>query len=271
MTAAHTQSIRTTDGISLACWRAGSGPPLLLVHGGLCDHLAWHFVVPLLARHFSVWTYDRRTRGLSGDSQPYAVELEVQDILALLTTIGEPTHLLGHSAGAILSVLAAKETDRLRSLVLYEPPFILEGVRDRPKPELLARIKSLLAAGRPDDALRLAMRETVGLADAEIDAMQAGPGWEHLRGSARAIPNDWEIWEQPFDEASIRKIALPTLVITGSDSPQWIRAAALAVFRALPNAQFADLHGQGHSAMFTAPELFTETVERFLLSQPMLS
>ncbi|HEY1499235.1 MAG TPA: alpha/beta hydrolase [Acidobacteriaceae bacterium] len=257
-------SVQSSDGTPLAYWREGSGPPLLLVHGGLCDHHAWYFVVPALARSFSVWTFDRRAHGLSGDRQPYAVEREVEDILVLLETIGEPAHLLGHSAGAILALLAAIRTDRLRSLILYEPPFVLEGARERPAPGILTEMQRLLAAGRPDDALRIAMRETVSLTDAEIDAMQAGPGWEHLRDAADAIPNDWRLWEQTFDPKSIGRMTAPALVIAGSESPAWIRASALAVLRALPAAHLAELHGQGHSAMITAPELFTGTVERFL-------
>src|SRR5579862_3642859 len=114
--------VRSKDGTPLACWRQGSGPALLLVHGGLCDHLAWHFVAPLLAPHFTVWTLDRRGRGKSGDTQPWSVQREVEDVLALLSIIGEPAHLLGHSAGAILVLRAACRAERLRSLILYEPP-----------------------------------------------------------------------------------------------------------------------------------------------------
>ena len=260
----HTPSaVHSKDGTPLAFWRQGSGPALLLVHGGLCDHLAWHFAAPLLASHFTVWTFDRRGRGESGETQPWSVAREVEDVLALLDAIGEPAHLLGHSAGAILAVRAASGADRLRSLILYEPPYLIAGVRERPAPELLAQIERLLLSGDSDEALRIAMRETVNLADGEIDAMQSSPGWEHLRGAARAIPNDWRIWQEPFAPDSLKSVTAPCLVLAGSESPAWIRAAALAVFDTLPGAAFAELAGQGHSAMITAPRLFASSVCQF--------
>jgi len=255
--------VRSKDGTPLAFWRQGSGPALLLVHGGLCDHLAWHFVAPLLTRHFTVWTFDRRGHGESGETQPWSFAREVEDIHALLSKVGEPVHLLGHSAGAILALSAASRADRLRSLILYEPPFLIAGARERPAPELLAVIERLLQSGNPDQALRIAMRETVGLTDGEIDAMQSSPGWEHLRGAARAIPNDWRIWQEPFEPDSLKSFAVPTLVLAGAESPAWIRAGAVAVLNALPAGTFAELAGQGHSGMITAPELFAKIVGQF--------
>ena len=264
----HTPSVvRSNDGTPLSYWREGSGPPLLLVHGGLCDHLAWHFAGPLLARRFTVWTFDRRAHGCSGDGQPWTVERELEDLLTLLRVIGEPAHLLGHSAGAILALRAAQLTDRVRSLILYEPPFLIHGARERPGAELLGEMKRLLDSGKPDEALRIAMRETVDLSDDEINAMQASPGWEHLRDAARAIPNDWKIWQEPFNAESLRNLTIPAVVLTGTDSPAWIRLGALAVLHALPAAQLAELPRQGHSAMITAPDLFAETVERFVSRQ----
>jgi pimeloyl-ACP methyl ester carboxylesterase len=260
----HTPSVvRSKDGTPLAFWRQGSGAALLLVHGGLCDHLAWHFVAPLLARHFAVWTFDRRGRGESGETQPWSFAREVEDIHALLGKIGEPVHLLGHSAGAILALSAASRGDQLRSLILYEPPFLVAGIREHPTPELLAHIEQLLVSGDSDQALRIAMRETADLTDGEIDAMQSSPGWKHLRGAARAIPNDWRIWQEPLEPDSLKNLTVPTLVLAGTESPAWIRAGALAVLNALPEGTFAELAGQGHSGMITAPELFAKIVGRF--------
>lgn len=260
----HTPAtVLSKDGTRIACWRQGTGPPLLLVHGGLCDHLAWYFVGPLLAQRFSVWSYDRRAHGQSGDTPPYAAEREVDDLQAVLREIGEPAHLLGHSAGALVALRSAPRIEKLRSLIVYEPPCIVQGTRERPSPDLLRQIEGLLAAGDPDEALRLAMRETVSLSDAEIDAMQTQPGWEHLRDAARAIPHDWAIWEAQLDLASLNEVSAPALVMVGSRTLPWLRAGSLAVLEALPSARLAELEGQGHSAMVTAPELFAGVVERF--------
>lgn len=256
----------SSDGTRLACWRMGVGAPLVLVHGGLCDHLAWHFVAPLLAEQFTVWTWDRRGHGQSGNTPPHTVAREVEDVRAVLATAGEPAHLLGHSAGAILALAAAEHIPSLLSLIVYDPPYVVEGARDRPSPAVLAEIERLLAAGDPDEALRIAMRETVALSDAEIDAMRASPGWEHLRGAARAIPGDWKIWEERFDPARLARIQTPTLVLLGEHSPDWIRAGTQAVAAALPRAKLATLEGQGHSAMIGTPELFARQVIRFAAS-----
>lgn len=256
-------SVASTDGTPLACWREGSGPALLLVHGGLCDHLSWYFVAPLLARHFTVWTFDRRAHGRSGNTLPHAVAREVEDISAALAAIGEPAHLLGHSAGAILVLKAAEHHADLRSLILYEPPFVVEGSRRRPEPGVLHAMEELLAAGDPDAALRIAMRETVDLSDAEMDAMQASPGWDHLRAAASAIPYDWKIWDERLDPDQLGRMRTRALVLMGSESPAWIRAGTEAVLAALPNAALVVLQGQGHSAMVTAPEQFADEVVSF--------
>ncbi|MGC2636757.1 MAG: alpha/beta hydrolase [Acidobacteriaceae bacterium] len=261
-------SVRSADGTPLACWRAGAGPPLLLVHGGLCDHMAWYFVEPLLAQHFTVWSYDRRGHGRSGDTPPHSVAREVQDVIAVLSAIGEPAHLLGHSAGAILALEAAARIagfapPALLSLILYDPPFVVEGARERPDPRILAQMENLLAAGEADLALRIAIRETVDLSDPEIDAMQAGSGWDHLRACARAIPNDWKIWDERLLPDTLRSIRTRALLLMGSASPAWIRAGTQAVLAALPNATLVILEGQGHSAMIAAPALFAGEVAKF--------
>ena len=265
MNAANT--VVSNDGTPLACWREGQGEPLLLVHGGLCDHLAWYFAAPLLAQHFTVWTYDRRGHGQSGERLPHSVAREFEDVLAVLGAIGEEAHLLGHSAGAVLALGAAERAagsgPGLRSLIVYDPPFIVGGERERPSPSILREIERLLAAGDRDQALRIAIHETVDLSDAEIDAMQDSSGWEHLRAAASAIPGDWKIWDERFDPKHLARIAARSLVLMGSTSPAWMRASAKAVAAALPHAQLVTIEGQAHSAMITAPELFAGEVIRF--------
>jgi pimeloyl-ACP methyl ester carboxylesterase len=257
------QTVNSRDGTPLACWQSGSGPPLLLVHGGLCDHLAWFFALPLLEQHFTVWTYDRRGRGQSGDTRPNSPHREAEDIEAILAATGEPAHLLGHSAGAIASLHAALEIRTLRSLILYEPPYIATGARPKPAPAVLEELERLLSAGDPDAALAIAMRETVDMSTAEIDSLRSSSGWEHLRAAARAIPHDWALWDdQPSPEA-LAAIATPTLMLMGSNSPAWLQAAAQAVTAALPHAELAVMEGQGHSAMVTGPGLFAAEVIRF--------
>jgi len=256
-------TVTSRDGTLLACWRTGNGPSLLLVHGGLCDHLSWFFAAPLLAEHFTVWTYDRRGRGQSGDGCSHSPQREAEDMEAVLAAAGAPAHLLGHSAGAIASLHAALRVNTLRSLVLYEPAYIAAGARAKPAPAILVEMERLLAAGDPDAALAIAMRETVDMTDAEIDSLRHSAGWEHLRAAARAIPHDWVLWDDQPAPSALAKIGVPALVMMGSESPAWLRAAADAVAAALLHAKRATLAGQGHSAMITAPEQFSDAVIDF--------
>jgi pimeloyl-ACP methyl ester carboxylesterase/AcrR family transcriptional regulator len=261
--AANMDTTVSADSTRIAFWKRGAGPPLLLVHGGVCDHLAWHFVTPLLARKFTVYAMDRRGRGGSGNESPYSVEREIEDILAMLTRIGEPAHLLGHSAGGILALAAAERRSDLLSLMLYEPAFVLEGTRERPGPEVLERIRKLLAEGDLDEVIRIAMRETIATPEAEIEAMRAGPGWEQLRSVAPAIPYDWMLWEERLELERLASLNMPVLLITGAESPAWLHAASQAISTALPHAHAVELPGEGHAAMVTAPELFAHEVESF--------
>lgn len=257
------ETVISTDGTPIAFWREGSGPPLVLVHGGLCDHFAWFFVAPLLARKFTVYTFDRRGRGGSGDTQPYAAEREHEDIAALLKAIGEPAHLLGHSAGGIVALQAAERRHDLRSLILYEPGFIVDGARELPGPEILVQMQSALAAGNREAALRIAMREAVGATDADFAALAEGPGWTRLLAVAGAIPNDWALWQQTFSAEKVRGLRTPTLMLMGSSSPAWLRKGTEVICAALPNARLVVLPGQGHSAMITAPQAFVQAVIDF--------
>jgi pimeloyl-ACP methyl ester carboxylesterase len=261
------ETVTSADGTRIAFWRDGAGPPLLLVHGGICDHLAWFFVVPLLARHFTVYTFDRRGRGESGDSLPYSsVEREVEDILAILHAIGEPAHLVGHSAGGILALKAATRESNLLSLTLYEPAYVIDGARERPAPVVLNTIQCLLDAGDYDEVIRIAMRESVGMSEAEIAGMEAGPGWEHLCRVAEAVPHDWMLWEERLEAENVRAVRVPVLVLTGSESPAWLIQGAEAIVALFPNAQRTKLTGQGHSAMVTGPDTFAKAITDHVLS-----
>jgi pimeloyl-ACP methyl ester carboxylesterase len=234
-----------------------------MVHGGICDHFAWYFVVPMLARKFTVYTFDRRGRGASGDTPPYTAEREREDIAAILGAIGEPVHLLGHSAGGILALEIAERTRDLLSLILYEPGYIVDGAREYPAPEVLKRMQSLLSQGDRDQALRIAMKESAGVSEADIAALASGPAWTRLLAVASGIPNDWMLWQEQFSPEAAREIRTPALMLMGTESPAWLRQGTQAVHAALPNAQLKLLHGQGHSAMITGPPAFAQAVIEF--------
>jgi len=147
------------DGMRIAYWRTGDGPPLVLVHGTADDHTIWSALLPILAKRFTVHALDRRGRGGSGAYDPatYAIEDEFADVAAVVDAIGEPAHLLGHSYGALCALEGALRTDNLMKLVLYEPPMII-GEPFVP-PEAVARLEALLAAGHQEGVLLMFVRE----------------------------------------------------------------------------------------------------------------
>jgi pimeloyl-ACP methyl ester carboxylesterase len=257
------ETATSADGTQIAFWREGQGPPLLLVHGGACDHLAWYFVAPLLAQSFTVYSYDRRGRGESGIVPPYAVDREVEDVEAMLRTIREPLHLLGHSAGGILALEAAERTENLLSLILYEPAYVVRGAREKPNPEILEQMNALLAAGNRSEVIRIAIRETVGLPEAEIAAMEQGPGWQQLCSVAHAIPYDWKLWDRELAIDGLSAIRAQVLVLMGSLSPEWLKTDAETIASAVPGSELKVLEGQAHSAMITSPALFAQAVMEF--------
>jgi pimeloyl-ACP methyl ester carboxylesterase len=116
------ETVASADGTQLAVWKSGEGPPLVLVHGATADHSRWAPALPALEEHFTVYNFDRRGRGKSGDAADYALEREYEDVVAVVESAGTEVNLLGHSHGGVCALEAALLSDRIRKLVLYEPP-----------------------------------------------------------------------------------------------------------------------------------------------------
>ena len=149
------KTVQSRDGTTIAFVRSGSGPSLILIVGALSDHTAAAAFSPHLESHFTVYSYDRRGRGESGNTQPYTVEREMEDLAALVDDIGEPVFLFGHSSGAILALEAALGGVPVQRLVLYEPPFTIDGQRPWLAPDLAGRLQELLVANDREAAVRL--------------------------------------------------------------------------------------------------------------------
>ena len=115
------EKIRSRDGTVIVYERSGTGPPLVLVHGALATHERWDNISKMLAQRFTVYSIDRRGRGESGDTEPYALEHEFEDIAAVVDAIGQGVSKLGHSHGALCSLEAALLTPNIRSVIAYEP------------------------------------------------------------------------------------------------------------------------------------------------------
>ncbi len=259
------KTVQSRDGTRIAFVRSGSGPSLILIAGALSDHTVAAAFSPHLESHFTVYAYDRRGRGESGNTQPYAVEREVEDIAALIDDIGEPVFLFGHSGGAILALEAALGGLPVRRLALYEPPFTIDGERPWLAPNLAGRLQELLVANDREAAVRLFLREGGGLPDEMLTQMQATPQWAAWLALAQTTPYDAEIGGQGLPaERRLAALQTPTLILQGEVSPAWMRASTQALAKVLPHGQLAILPGQDHFAMLEAPKLLADELIGFL-------
>jgi pimeloyl-ACP methyl ester carboxylesterase len=255
------EQVVSDDGTPIAVWRSGDGAPLVLVHGAAADHSRWAPVVPRLAERFTVLAVDRRGRGGSGDADDYALEREFEDVAAVVDWAGDAVNVLGHSHGGVCALEAALRTDRVRRLVLYEPPL---GFLATPA-DVVDRLEALLDAGERDELLAYFMREVAGLSPEQVEMLRSLPAWEKRLAAAPTIPREERAnREYAFEPERFRGLQIPTLFLGGGDSPDWSRTAGEALRAALPNCRVVVMPGQGHAAMDTGTDLFTAEVLRFL-------
>jgi pimeloyl-ACP methyl ester carboxylesterase len=260
------ESATSKDGTPIAYWRSGEGPPLVLVHGTAADHGRWSPVLPAFEERCTVYAVDRRGRGGSGDSDDYAIEREVEDMAAVVDSLGEPANLLGHSYGALCALEAALLTRNVRRLVLYDPGIEVVGEEIYPH-EVIERLEVLLEAGDRDGVVATTMREVAGLPPEVVEYMRSQPVWQARVAAAHTIPRELRaVKAYRFDPERFRDLGVPTLLLSGGESPAALRKAGEAVDGALPDSRIVVMPGQGHAAMDTGTDLFTTEVLQFLES-----
>jgi pimeloyl-ACP methyl ester carboxylesterase len=241
-------SVTSADGTTIAYERTGSGPALVLVDGALCHRAAGPMrpLAALLRDRFTVHTYDRRGRGESSDTMPYAVAREVEDLQALIGEAGGEACVYGISSGAALALAAAAADPSITKLALYEPPFMAEAEDGTGTKVYTERLNELLGAGRRGDAVALFMTH-VGVPAQAVAGIRAQPGWAALEAIAPTLAYD----DQVLGDGSVPRdlagaITVPALVLAGADSPQSLQRAAKATADALPGAGHRTLEGQTH-------------------------
>jgi pimeloyl-ACP methyl ester carboxylesterase len=244
-------TVHSKDGTTIAFDRTGQGPPVVLVDGALCSRNMGPSgpLATLLAEHFTVFTYDRRGRGDSGDKAPYAVDREIEDLEALVGEAGGATAVWGVSSGAVLALEAASRLTGVTRLALYEAPFIVDDSRPSTE-EDWRRISEAVAAGRRGDAVKFFLK-SVGLPGFVIALMQFLPVWSKLKAVAHTLPYDGAIVREnqkgrPLPAGRWASVTIPTLVMEGGKSPHWIRHANRSLANILPNAKYRTLEGQTH-------------------------
>jgi pimeloyl-ACP methyl ester carboxylesterase len=259
--------VRSADGTPIAYWCSGQGRPLVLVHGTSADHTRWRTVLHLFEPHVTTCAMDRRGRGGSGDTEPYALEREFEDIAAVVDAAadeaGEPVDLFGHSHGASCALEAAVLTSSVRRLVLYEPP--LTFFPDHAVSEVIERLEKLLAEGRPEAVVETFFREIAQASDDDLEVLKSLPAWQSRVAAAHTIVREERVGlEYRFDASRFSALDVPTLFLVGSESPEFLRTSSAATADAVGNSEIAVLQGQQHVAMDTAPQLLADTVLGFL-------
>lgn len=249
--------VTSADGTRIAYTATGSGPAIVLVDGALCHRgfgpapdLAKEF-----APHFTVYTYDRRGRGESGDAESYAVEREIEDIAAVIGAAGGSAALLGLSSGGVLALDAAAALTeaaeaRVTKVAVYECPFIVDGTHAPRSETLVEDMDALIARGENGKAVVSFMR-MVGTPAVAVAVMKLTPMWKKLKAVAPTIRYDYRVLGDtgsgrplPRDRWSTAKA--PVLAMDGAKSPDYLRNAMRAVADVLPSAEHRSLEGQTH-------------------------
>jgi pimeloyl-ACP methyl ester carboxylesterase len=256
--------VEVGDGGSLAVWVEGNGPPLVLVHGSVSDHTVLAPLVGVLRDHFTTFAMDRRGFGASRDNPGYSADREFSDVAAVVDAVaartGEPAVLFGASWGASCALGAGPDLPLLRALVLYEPSLGL-----RYPPGYLDRIEERIASGDNEGAIIQMATEIAGLTDDQVAERRAAPNWPERVALARTIAREARIdegWDWQSDR--LASITAPTLLITGSETPQELAEVTSLAAAAIPGARVHVLEGHGHLAHVSEPGIVAEVLRSFL-------
>lgn len=263
-----TRTVISRDGTPIAYEKLGAGPVLILVGGALDHRNSPSTGLPLaalLAESLTVYAYDRRGRGDSGDTAPYAVAREVEDLAAIIGAAGGSAMVYGLSSGAALALEAAASGLPISKLALYEPPFSRgPDMADQAK-AYLPKLSALLAEDRRGDALALFMTR-VGLPEPMIAGARNSPFWPQLEALAPTLAYDSEVMRDPrggiVPTERITSITAPTRVIVGGASPEWMRKTGRDVADALPNGSYEVLPDQTHDVDIAA---LAPVISKFLV------
>jgi len=234
--------VTSADGTAIAYERAGRGQPIVFVSGAFNDHHTCAPVAELLADDFTVLTYDRRARGESGDTRPYAIDREVEDLAALIDLVGGSAAVFGYSSGALLALAAAAAKTPISRLALYEAPFAIDSWRDRS--DLPARLDDLVQQGRCEDAVTLFQAEGIGLPPEVVAQIRQSPMFPALAAIAQSTVYDATITAAyAVPDPALMSVPQPVLVMHGAGTWPPLPQAAQALAGALPDGRHREIPG----------------------------
>jgi pimeloyl-ACP methyl ester carboxylesterase len=256
------------DGTTIAFDRLGDGPPVVLVAGALQGRASYHPLAEELARGFTVYNYDRRGRGDSGDAAPYAVEREVEDLAAVITEAGGTAAVYGHSSGAGLALHAAARGLPIDKLVLHELPYAFDEDESQAASSAAeaAQLRTMLAENRRADAVAFFL-SSIGMPPEFVAGLSQDPA---MQANAPTLLYDpYETMSAhsrggrtPAEQAAT--VTVPTLTLAGTASPQWMVDTSRRLAEALPHGRLTLLDDQGH---IVPPEILTPVLAGFLTEE----
>jgi pimeloyl-ACP methyl ester carboxylesterase len=261
--------VTSKDGTVIAYDRTGDGPPLIIVAGAFQDRKAMGAYARPLAEHFSVYAYDRRGRGDSGDTPPYAIEREIEDIAALIDEAGGEAFVFGGSSGAVLALDAAEHGLNIPKMALYEPPFVVDDSRPPVPDDLVDELTKLIEEGRRGEAATVYLTKGAAMPEEAVAQMRAEPYWEtDVLPVAHTLLYDAIIMAgtmtgQPLPAQRWAHVTTPTLIINGTKSFVWVDAAADALAKVLPNATRRTFEDEAHDV---SPETVAPAIVEFFTS-----
>jgi pimeloyl-ACP methyl ester carboxylesterase len=262
----QTGTVTSADGTVIAVDRSGAGPAVVLVQGAL-NHRADPVMSGLaagLSRWFTVFSYDRRGRGGSGDTQPYAVERETEDLAAVIAGAGGSAAAFGGSSGAGLALRAAVQNPAITRLALWEPPYHVDDSAPPLPDDFADQLDRLVEAGRRSDAVELFLVRAVQARPRDVAGMRGRASWPAMEAAAQSLAYEARVMgpRNALPAELLAAITQPALVLNGGASPVWMRRAGRAVADAIPGAVYRVLEGQAHAV---APAAIVPELLEFLI------
>lgn len=247
-------TVVSKDGTEIAYTRQGSGPALVLVDGALSyrGSSTNTSLAEQLAAHYTVYTYDRRGRGDSGDTAPYEIDREYEDLAAIAEVAGGRPFVYGISSGAALSLGAVQHGLPVERVAVYEAPFVVDDTRPPLPADLREHTQRLLADGKRGAAVALFMRRGANLPAPVVTMMRLMPFWRRLKAVAHTLPYDYAALGddtgrgRPLPADKWSDISVPVLVMAGGKSPESMRNAMHQLAAVVPGAAYRTLDGQTH-------------------------
>ncbi len=247
------EKVTSADGTTIAYDQRGSGPAVVLVDGALCSRAQGPMpeLAEVLAAEFTVYNYDRRGRGDSGDATQYDVEREIEDLAAVIEAAGGSAYVYGTSSGAALTLRAAAAGVPITKLVAFEPPYVVDQSRKQIPSTWAADLRALSDAGKPGDAVKYFMTKGIGLPGFVVGMMKLMPAWKGMKAVAHTLPYDAALlgpncFGRPLDAEQWATIVAPALVVNGGKSPGWMRTSVKSLASAVPGAKHEEVPGQNH-------------------------